>query len=295
MPLKVRSNFALGVGPYFGLKDANFESFCVGDEAFFTATRLVWQRHHSQSLDISLPEADSYFVMIYLSDAQHCDVLVGGRLAPLRHYEAGSICVVDLANGAAIRLHSDLDALALCIPNAFFTGNDLFDELAFGLPLRCVRGHSDPLVSHVAAALLPMLDNNAPIPKSVLQPIAIAIGAHLLQRYGEGFVAGHRAGVASETSDACTDRENAASADAEPQALSHGAAGHASETVNLLMPPDWHQDRQMAFAKQCIRDAEADIATVARLCGFSDIELFEEIFRSHTGMSPDRWRQTNLN
>ncbi len=295
MRLRVPTNFALGVGPYFGLDTATFQSFDVADDAFFTATRLLCRRG-SDPLTVTLPAAQSYFVMAYLSAARHCDVLVNGTEEPLRHFPAGSICLVDLAEGAAIRLHSDLDALAFCIPYAFFTGNGFFDELALRLPLRCVRGQADPLISHIATALSPTLDTGAKFPASVLRPIAVAIGAHLLQRYGEGFKGrgavprdAARAGMVAEARDEPAGRHATNDVPAQSPLRPAGAA------MEFCIPPDWHLDRQIAFAKQCMLNPETDTATVASLCGFPDVALFEDIFRSHTGVSPHQWRLRTLN
>ena len=294
MPLRVATDFALGVGPYFGLAAANFQCFDVGEDAVFSATRLVWRRGGAQPLTVTLPAAQSYFVMVYLSGAKHCDLLVNGTETPLRYYPSGSICLVDLEKGAAIRLHSDLDALAFCIPHVFFSGNGFFDELAFGLPLRCVRGQADPLISHIAAALTPTLDSGAAFSASVMRPIAVAIGAHLLQRYGEGFMGGHallddaaRKGVI-----AAPQGRRTTGFDASPGARSQG---HTPPAMDFCIPPDWHLDRQIAFAKQCLFNPETDMAAVAGLCGFPDMAMFEEFFRSHTGVSPHQWRLRAFN
>lgn len=293
MPQKLPANLAPGVGRYFGLPYAAFESFCIAEDVYFSATRLNWRRDTSAPRTVFLPAGPHYFVMVYMADVVHCDILQDGQESDLRRYETGSICLVDLTDGAAIRLHSDLNALAFCIPRRFFSENRFFDELALRLPLRCVRGQTDPLVMHVATALLPLLETGSAMSEAVLRPIAVAIGAHLLQSYGEGFGAiSSDVGARNRQVPQAVQPETPNAVAARPPS---SGTRYPEASIDFATPPDWHSGRQIAFAKQCLRELEADLATVAGLCGFSDVQVFEEFFHSHTGMRPERWRRALLN
>ncbi|WP_143524152.1 hypothetical protein [Rhizobium rhizosphaerae] len=135
----------------------------------------------------------AHLLMVYRADAWHCDLLPDGQQAPARLYPAGSICLVDLRDGAAIALRSDLEVLA------FIIADDLLSELVrtADLPpvygLRCRRAALDPVLVHLATAWLALMQAET-LSDAVLCHVARGICLHLVQAYGLAAMAGPAAG-----------------------------------------------------------------------------------------------------
>lgn len=174
------------VGLYFGTPEAPSLTTVPIRAAGFSVTSICKEFEPGGANDVPLPAADAYFLMLYLEDAAHADIRPDGSATPVRHYERGSICLVDLADGARIRLASRLRALAFVLPKA------LFDEAAALSPgmasrrLVCRRGEPDSVLGNLGTALLALLGSRAePSPPALLRHVAVAICAHLLHQYGE--------------------------------------------------------------------------------------------------------------
>lgn len=171
------------VGRHFGEAEAPFLSIAPLDRARFSVTHLRCLAQVGPPRAVRIPAQPSYFVMLYLSDVDHCDIEASGVETPIRRFRTGSICLVDLVRGASIRLHSDLEALAFHLPN------DLFDEVGIlpraprSQPLRCLRGSRDRILFNIGHALLPLFGRRNASDDDVLRPIAIAVCIHLLDLY----------------------------------------------------------------------------------------------------------------
>lgn len=168
------------VGACFGVPEAPCLTVVPIKSAEFSVTKVTRTVAERQVAAVRLPACEAYFLMLYLEDALHCDVLSDGSRTPVRAYSRGSACLVDLRHGAEIELHSSLHSLAIALPRA------IFDEVAEmeprGLPqrLRCRRGEPDPVLSNLGMALLAFLQNGAVSPPAVLRHMATAVCAHLL-------------------------------------------------------------------------------------------------------------------
>lgn len=270
------SGYEDGVGKFFGLHEAPNMTLCPSGDVCITVTHLRCSAHDPGTKSVFLPSQPSYFILLYLSDADHCDILQGGIETAVRHYKAGSICVVDLYEGVAIKLHSDLNALAICIPFSFFGATAVLFQMSAGLPLRCMRGAVDQTLWNVGQSLLPLFNKQEQSLPAVLTPISIAICVHLMQLYGQTFA---EANISTTRAD---------------ESLSQ-PVGLPDHQLNLATPANWPVDRKISFAKYCLCHPAAEIVAVARLCGFKNNADFEAEFCRRTGLMPAAWRQTVFN
>lgn len=174
------------VGAFFGVPEAPCLSAVPLGAARFTVTRLDTAGRDGQTTEVSLPAADAYFVMLYRDGATHANVRSDGSHTALRDYPAGSICLVDLCDGAAISLRGRLMALAFVLPKALLAEvSDLAPETDAPGHLRCMRGARDPVVASLSRAFEPLFDGSGGS-GVLLRHLAVAICAHLLHAYGEG-------------------------------------------------------------------------------------------------------------
>ncbi|OLP50215.1 hypothetical protein BJF91_12875 [Allorhizobium taibaishanense] len=173
------------IGSCFGLSHPPFLAVRPIGDAAFSATHLHRPTSRSARKTVRLPPQNAYFLMLYLRDADHCDLAADGASGPVNHYREGTICLVDLAEGASIQLHSELSAIAFLLPYGLIDEISTFSQFSGAKRLRCRRGEQDDTVSSIGLAILPLFEQEKARRRPVLQHIAIALCAHVLHHYGE--------------------------------------------------------------------------------------------------------------
>ncbi|MCA1371706.1 helix-turn-helix transcriptional regulator [Bradyrhizobium sp. BRP14] len=288
-----------GVGAHFGLPHARCLPARPVRDAEFSVTRLELRLNGDADRLVSLPPDESYFLMLYLKDAHHSDVAPDGTESETRRFRQGSICLVDLAHGACIRLFSDLDSLAFKLPRELFREIAEISTAPKATGLRCRRGEDDDVMRNLGEALLPLFDRQGNSRAPVLQHIAIAICAHLLHTYGD-----HRRQGESSSTQLTVWQEKAAKdfmidhfAEQFPMAAVASAAGisirrfiDGFKGVAGQTPQQWLLCYRTARAKQYLRERSLTLGEIATRCGFTDEDHFTKGFRRMTGSTPSAWR-----
>ncbi len=286
------------VGAHFGLPHAPCLPARPVRDAAFSVTRLECRLNGDDNRLASLPPDEAYFLMLYLKDAYHCDVAPDGTESEVRRFRQGSICLVDVAHGACIRLFSDLDSLAFQLPRELFREIAEFSTAPKATRLRCRRGEDDDVIRNLGAALLPLFESRG-THTPVLQHIAVAICAHLLHAYGD-----HRGQGGSSSTQLTVWQEKAAKdfmidhfADQFPMAAAASAAGvsirrfiEGFKVVTGQTPQQWLLRYRTARAKQYLGERSMTLAEIATRCGFADEDHFTKIFRRVVGATPAAWR-----
>ncbi len=279
------------VGAFFGLPNAPCLLARPIGNARFSVTRLHHRLIGQAGQVVVLPPDDAYFLMLYLKEAHHCDIGADGTESEVRRYRQGSICLVDLARGASVRLMSDLESLAFYLPRSLFREVAAFPRAPNETGLRCRRGEHDDIMRHIGAALLPFFeDGNAGSP--ALQHIAVAICAHLLQHHGD-----RSAGACSAAVGLSVWQEKAAKdfmidnlGEDFPIAAAASAAGLATrefvdgfKSVTGQTPSQWLMRHRIGRAKQYLAERILPISEIATRCGFTNEEHFVRVFRRIVG------------
>lgn len=288
-----------GVGSCFGEPGAPFLVAQFVRDARFSVTRLQCRLGRELSRLVSLPADDAYFLMFYFKDVMHCDVTPDGSDSDIRRYRQGSICLVDLAQGASIRLVSDLDSLAFHLPRALFREVSEFSHAPTATSLRCRRGETDDVMRNLALALLPLFSENGRDPGPILQHIAVAICAHLLHCYPDRTLASGADGTTLSIwqEKAAKDfmiehwaEEFSLAAVAGAANLSDSAFALGFASVTGQKPEQWLMRYRIGRAKRYLVEAGLPLAEIAARCGFADETRFVEAFHAVTGVSPSAWR-----
>lgn len=294
------------VGRCFGLSDAPCLNVVPVKSAGFSVTRLSRNVPHGVPVPVRLPADDAYFVMLYLDDVSHCDIRPDGSLTTARLYPRGSICLVDLKDGASIMLQSRLDSLAFIVPY------DLFDELGelmadlTACSLQCRRGKADMMIDHMGKALLPLFGRTDPIATTTLRHVAIALCTHLLHDYGHmpdiEAISGSGPSILS-------DKQEKAAKDYVLENLQKNlsvsliaaAAGVSTRQLSLgfrqatgVTPYQWLTQMRICRAKDLLGQRSLSLQTIGHRCGFTDHSHFSRAFMRETGMTPGAWRSYKL-
>lgn len=252
---------------------------------------------------VCLPPQNCFFMLLYLKDTRHCDVGPDGRESAVRHYPEGSICLVDLAEGAAIRLHDTLHALAFLIPYGLLDEVSTFSKAPEAKTLRCLRGQNDDVIWNMGKALLPLFEQHHSQRSCVLGHLAVAICAHLLHTHGDfstntsvdfEFSITHEK-AAKDFMLAHFGQPLEMESVARALGLSKLDFERGFEQSTGRSPLQWLTEYRVMRAKRYIDGREYTFEEVAKLSGFVDLEQLSYHFTATTGFSLQRWRNRGLN
>jgi AraC-like DNA-binding protein len=251
------------------------------------------------SAPVILPPDDAFLVMLYLIDVDHFDIWPDRPPAPLKRYPQGSICLIDLKDGAAISVRGCFEALAFHVPHAHLA--ELADEA--GEPriddLVTCRGIDDPVIRDLGAALMPMFEMPDEVRDILLPHVGLAFNAHLAHRYGRS-----PAQILSGTGRLTPIQEKRIKtyiianlsrpitpdqiADACGFAAADLCSGFMTTTGQSIV--EWISASRVSKAKSHLGRTGETIARVAETCGFPDEATFVETFTHVAGVTPDMWR-----
>jgi AraC-like DNA-binding protein len=251
---------------------------------------------------VLLPPDTAFLVMLYLIDVQHFDIWPDRPPAPIKTYNKGSICLINLQNGASISVRGRLEALAFHIPSAHLAeltkdaGEPPIDSLEI------CRGIDDPVICNLGAALLPMFDLPDEVKDILLPHVGLAFSAHVAHRYGQSPIQS-----LSDTGKLTPQQETriktyitanlSRQIDLKQIADASGFDKHQLHDRFMATTgqsiQEWILECQMNRAKAYLRDSGETIDHIAKLCGFSKEDSLAETFEQTIGVSPDEWRTRN--
>ncbi|RWX81764.1 AraC family transcriptional regulator [Neorhizobium lilium] len=296
------ADYAEGVGRYFGIPAAPVLKAVPIRSAGFSVTRIDRDVAPGNVQEIVFPASEAYFMMLYLETVSHADI-IDGKSQPVCSFPAGTICLVDLQEGASIALHSSLHSLAFTLPRS------LLDEVAWLSPerplrgLRCVRGYCDPVISNIGMALVPLFAYPQASAEAILQHIAVALCDHLMTGYTEETEAfrNRPPGVKTlavwqqRTAKTFMQDNMEAGVTVAMVADSVGLSpNHFSRLFRAAMGVTAHQwliRTRLERAKDLLRDPSLSLKEIAQTCGFSDHSYFSKVFAKYTGLRPADWRR----
>lgn len=278
---------------WFGVPDASSLGIALLGADDFAVAHVERPPGGPKDDRITLPASDAYLVTLYLRDIRHNDILHDGAETPVRLYREGSVCLVDLVDGAAIRLHQPLHCLAFYIPRRLLSDIAQLPLAPKATVLRCRRGEDDDTIRHLGAAARALLEAPEKAALEPLRHIGIALGAHLLQHYAarpgsdalsiwaetdaKAFMIEHHAGTIR-----MSDVADIAGMGQRPfvRRFEHAAG---------VSPARWLARYRVARAKEFLAEDDLPLAEIARNCGFRGEDQMAMIFRRETGLSPAGW------
>lgn len=288
-----------GVGRHFGVATAPFMSVRPVGNAPFSVTHLSRPACVDNLQATHLPAEPAYFMMLYLRDTDHCDVVAGGMETAVRCYRKASVCLVDLREGASIRLHSDLEALAFQLPYGLFSEIGNLPHAPGAMPLRCLRGSGDRIMWNIGCALLPLFERHDASVEAVLRPIAMAVCIHLMQHYKSKVSGSAEAPLTvwqeKEAKEFMADHLQNGIAVAEVAGKVGMSASDFVDTFEStvgITPQRWLALLRVERAKEYLYDRRLTVAEIAARCGFADELQLNTVFLDQTGTTPHVWRRS---
>jgi AraC-like DNA-binding protein len=165
--------------------------------------------------------------------------------------------------------------------------------------LSAQAGISDPVLGHLLRALMPALARPGEASALFLEHLAVAIGVHLLHRYGGAGAAvparrGLSAAHARRAKEMLRQRLDGTVSIAEVAAacgLSRSYFIAAFRLATGQTPHQWLTACRVARARELLSASTLPLAEVAAACGFADQSHFSRVFVHAVGAPPGQWRR----
>ena len=163
-----------------------------------------------------------------------------------------------------------------------------------------VAGGKDEVLVNLALALTPALDRPAEASLLFVDQMSVAMGTHLLEKYG-GAPAGRmrrkrllsrpREARAKEMLHSRIDGNISIADIADACNLSRSYFTHAFRETTGQTPLQWLIAQRLARARTLLMEFERPIAEIATACGFADQSHFTRVFARSMGTPPGTWRR----
>jgi hypothetical protein len=171
--------YGAGLARCFGLAGAPALVTQLAPGATFAVTRLDCPRAQAGRRH-AIPIEDAFLVTLHLRAARRLELWLRGQPVPLRPMRPGSMLILDLRGDVVLRLGGTWDVLGFYVPRA------LLGVIGLGAvgALASEGGVIDPVLGHLGAAALGLLERPRRPTAAVLRHLATATCAHLVHRYG---------------------------------------------------------------------------------------------------------------
>lgn len=244
------------------------------------------------------PSARGLLVGIALSGG-HRRRIFEGRTSTLYDFAPDSCYVRPFCDTYRADMESGFDFILLELSQCAL--DRTFAEL--GLPqsegLSCTPGQNDPVLAHLARAVLPALADPEEASPLFLDQVAVAMQTHLATRY-HGVVPRPERSRGLSPRELDLAREMLASgidgdvlvgdvAAACGMSRSHFIRGFKAATG--ATPHQWLLRQKVERARDLLLNSRLTLADVAAACGFSDQSHMTRTFTRLTGAAPGAWRR----
>lgn len=254
---------------------------------------------------VSTPASDRGFLVGVAMQGGHRRRILQGNHASTHDFDTGSIYIRDFTDDYRADLQGGFDFVLIELSRAFI--ERVNDER--GGPrvssLLPQAGQGDAVLAHLSQVLGGVLEQPAQSSKLFVEHLGLAIGTHLLERYGAGATTGWAdtggGRVLSRKLEARAKdmllaalREDSSIADiAEACGLSRSYFIKAFRQTVGTTPHRWLLEQRVHKAQELLRTPGRSITDVALLCGFADQAHMTRVFTSLVGVSPGAWRRAN--
>jgi len=296
-PVPPPSNDALGCAASKLLVNQHFEG---GGLTFY---RKSTDREHFGH--VSTPASDRGFLVGVAMQGGHRRRILQGHHASNHDFDQGSIYIRDFTDDYRADLNGGFDFVLIELSRAFI--ERVNDERGGPRVSSLVpqAGTGDPVLAHLSHVLGAVLEQPAQSSRLFVDHLSLAIGTHLLERYGAGATSGWAdtggSRILSRTLEArakdmllATARDDSSIADiAEACGLSRSYFIKAFRQTVGTTPHRWLLEQRVQKAKELLRVPGQSITDTALRCGFADQAHMTRVFTSLVGVSPGAWRRAN--
>jgi AraC family transcriptional regulator len=247
------------------------------------------------------PTEDAYAASVAIHRPISADLQLIGKPVQRIGGSASGLYLFNLQSDPIVFFHSPFDFVR------FFITRSALEELSrdagvapVGSLARPEFGSVDPVLYHLALAMLPALERPGEPNQLFVDHIALAFHAHLALAYAgpSRDLLRARSGLAPWQTKVATEmivsRLDGKLSIADLAAACELSQSHFSRAFlrTLGVPPHrWLLERRVDRAKALISAGELSLIDVATACGFANQSHFTRVFVGITGTPPSRWRR----
>jgi AraC family transcriptional regulator len=247
-----------------------------------------------------IPPEDTFIVALYLTPVPHHELWSRGRAVISQGYAPNSMRIVNLIEEYAAYITCAHESMVLYLPRPVL--NDFAEECGARRVshFACPPGIIDPVMVHLASALLPALQRPDEARRLFIDHVTLAMLSHLCGSYGgtrtgtplpKGGMTRLQANRAKEfLSTHCADDLSLVDA-ARACGLSRGHFTKSFRVATGLTPHQWLQRYRIDRAKHLLSNPALTIAQIAVSCGFADQSHLTRVFSRLLGDTPAAWRR----
>lgn len=222
-----------------------------------------------------------------------------GARASTCHFAQDSCYIRPFSEPYRAEMETGFDFLLLEIASSALSR--AFCELALAPAegLSCIPGAHDPVLAHLARALLPALEEGAHAPRLFIDQLMCALQTHLARRYHGGTPREEKALGLSRVELARAKDMLAEGFDGQVLIADVASACNVSRSYFIrafkaatgLAPYQWLLRQRVARASDLLINSQLPLAEVAACCGFSDQSHMTRTFTRLTGHAPGALRR----
>lgn len=243
---------------------------------------------------IALPSDDAFSLIVQLEDFRHHKLWRGKRLLHAGAHRRGEMAITDMRDEWHCQHLSAFDNLRFHLPRAALEelSRENGTRVAALKPVQAVR---DPVVFHLAQALLPVLDEGSADPLFI-DAVTLALHTHLSARYAGqdckpavGRLAGWQETRVRDYMLANLARRLSLAEVAAQCGLSRAHFARAFKNTFGMPVHAWLQVQRISRARRLLAAQDKSMTQVALECGFADQSHFSRVFKRVLGMTPAAW------
>jgi AraC-like DNA-binding protein len=264
----------------------------------FSATRMTYDGLCAERTDPIAPE-DAFALCLRLKN-QKAQIWLDGHQWDKSGVK-GETSVYDLRSEILLRFDDPIDILCIYIPRrALIEVADQEGVTGVDFGVEAGRSFADPVMAHLGACLLPLLDCPGQANGLFVEHLAMAIQNHFLAHHvirsrpprpPRSGLSARQLRIAKQALYENLDGSRSLSSIAQKCGLSpsHFARAFA---ISVGQPPhQWLLEQRVDLARQLLGQSTLPLCEIAIQCGFADQSHFTRVFSAKAGLSPGRWRR----
>jgi AraC family transcriptional regulator len=246
------------------------------------------------------PEREEAFILnVPLIPARYSVVSINGHVQSVVQ-SPGKAYLFDLTSRNEVSLDALHDSVLFHIPRLTLETKALEAGLGQVSGLYAKQmGEDDPVLHHLALALLPAIEDPTRVPTAFVEYVALAVHDHAARTYGglqptlptTGRLTTRQLRRALDFIEANLGGDPSITALSKECGLSTSYFARAFRASVGIPPHKWIMKRRITRAKSLIAQSDHSLADIAFICGFSDQSHLGRQFLKQEGVSPAEWRE----
>lgn len=266
----------------------------------FTAVRIQHATPEPEKI-IEIPCVDAFSIIVQLRDFAAHRLWRGRRLSYTGGHRQGSVALPFMGDELRCQHRSAYDNLRVTLPRQAL---DALQAEQGGKKIGVFRyeqgGTEDPVLYHLAHAMLPALQRPDMANRLFLDHVLMAMSTHAIARYGRVAPASgklHAAltpaqlAIAKELIASHLDGDLSVERIAQECSLTRSHFSRAFKEATGVAPHAWLLQMRVERARELLRAVPPmPMSEIAGHCGFADQPHLTRVFTRLTGETPSAWR-----